>query len=285
MQVTKILVAGAGQMGHGIAQVAAQANFTTYVYDIKDEFLQRGLGNIRKNLDRQVEKGKLSAEMRDAIMARLTPTTDLNVAREVDVVIEAIPENEELKKDFFRQVDAICPPHTVLASNTSAIPITKLAAATGRPDKVAGMHFMNPVPVMQLVEIVEGNQTSSETIQVIDDLAVAFGKVTVKAKDYPGFLSTRLVIPFINEALYALYEGRGTMEDIDKCAKLGLNHPMGPFEWLDFVGLDSILAIMQNLYQSFGDTRYFPCPLLVQMVQAGRLGRKVGRGFYDYTGK
>ncbi|TDA68901.1 MAG: 3-hydroxybutyryl-CoA dehydrogenase [Clostridia bacterium] len=285
MQVNKIMVAGAGQMGHGIAQVAAQAGFTTYVYDVKDEFVQRGTGNIRKNLDRQVEKGKLPAETRDAIAARLIPTTDLNMAREADVVIEAIPEDMELKKDFFRQVDAICPPHTVLASNTSAIPITKLAAATDRPGKVAGMHFMNPVPVMQLVEIVEGNQTSPETLQTIEELATAFGKVSVKAKDYPGFLSTRLVIPFINEALYSLYEGRGTLEDIEKCAKLGLNHPMGPFEWLDFVGLDSILAIMQNLYQSFGDTRYFPCPLLVQMVQAGRLGRKVGRGFYEYSNK
>jgi len=278
-----IMVVGAGQMGAGIAQVSVQAGFKTIVCDASHEYLERGRKTIEKNLNRQVEKNKISGNDKDLIISRLFFTMNLEDGKNADIVIEAIPENEELKKKVFGELDEICPSHTILASNTSSLPITKLGAATKRADKVVGMHFMNPVPVMKLVEIIEGNVTSKETIQIIEKLADDFGKVIIKAKDYPGFLSTRLIMPFINEALYSVYEGRGTVEDIDKCAKLAFNHPMGPFEWIDFVGLDSLLSIFKVLFEAYGDSRYFPCPLLVQMVQAGRLGRKSGKGFYEYN--
>ncbi|MDT3701146.1 MAG: 3-hydroxyacyl-CoA dehydrogenase NAD-binding domain-containing protein [Thermincola sp.] len=282
MEIRKIFVAGAGQMGNGIAQVAAQAGYQTVMMDVKQEFVDKGMANIKKNLQRQVDKSKMTLQEMDQIISKLIPTTDIKMASEADVVIEAIPENEALKKQFMIDLDQVTPEHTILASNTSAIPITVLGSVTKRPAKVVGMHFMNPVPVMRIVEIVQGNQTSEETIAVIKQLAADFKKESILAKDFPGFLSTRLSMALMNEALYALYEGRGTMEDIDKCAKLALNHPMGPFEWLDFVGLDSVLSILTNLWESFAETRYFPCPLLKQMVQAGRLGRKSGKGFYDY---
>jgi 3-hydroxybutyryl-CoA dehydrogenase len=216
-------------------------------------------------------------------MNRLSSTTEKGGAADCDVLIEAAPEDEDLKKGIFKEMDGICPEHAVLATNTSAIPITKLGNVTRRPEKVIGMHFMNPVPVMKLVEVVRAYLTSDETYETAVQLARTFGKEVVTAQDFPGFMSTRLVMPFMNEALYQLYEGRGTKEDIDKCAKMALNHPMGPFEWMDFVGLDSMLHILTNLYDSYGNQRYFPCPLLVQMVQAGHLGRKTGRGFYDYS--
>lgn len=282
MNIRTIFVAGAGQMGSGIAQVSAQAGYKTILRDIDEKFVEKGMANIRKNLQRKVDNNKMTSEEMDNILANLTPTTELELAAEADVVIEAIPENEKLKKEFMEKMDNITPAHTILASNTSALPITVLASATKRTDKVVGMHFMNPVPVMKLVEIVQGNQTSEETVNIIRQLAKDLNKESVLAKDFPGFLSTRLGMAMANEALYALYEGRGTKEDIDKCAKLGLNHPMGPFEWIDFVGLDSLLSILTNLWESYGDNRYFPCPLLKQMVQAGRLGRKSGKGFYEY---
>lgn len=282
MNIRTIFVAGAGQMGSGIAQVSAQAGYRTILRDIDEKFVEKGIALIKKNLQRKVDNNKMSSEEMNNILSNLIPTTDLELAAEADVVIEAIPENEELKKEFMGKMDQITPAHTILASNTSALPITVLASATKRGDKVVGMHFMNPVPVMKLVEIVQGNQTSEETVNIIRQLAKDLNKESVLAKDFPGFLSTRLGMAMANEALYALYEGRGTKEDIEKCAKLGLNHPMGPFEWMDFVGLDSMLSILTNLWESYGDNRYFPCPLLKQMVQAGRLGRKSGKGFYEY---
>ncbi|MFZ3102627.1 MAG: 3-hydroxyacyl-CoA dehydrogenase NAD-binding domain-containing protein [Desulfitobacteriaceae bacterium] len=282
MDIRTIFVVGAGQMGNGIAQVSAQAGYRTIMRDIDNLYLENGIATIRKNLQRKVDKAKMSKEEMDNILSNLVTTTDIELAVGADIIIEAIPENENLKKDIMEKMDRITPEHTILASNTSAIPISVLGSATKRPDKVVGMHFMNPVPVMRLVEIVQGNDTSEETINVIRQLAKSFNKESVIAKDYPGFLSTRLSMALVNDALYALYEGRGTKEDIDKCAKLGLNHPMGPFEWMDFVGLDSILSILTNLWNSYGDTRYFPCPVLKRMVQAGFLGRKSGRGFYKY---
>lgn len=282
MNIRTIFVAGAGQMGSGIAQVSAQAGYRTILRDIDEKFVEKGMALIKKNLQRKVDNNKMSSEEMNNILSNLVPTTNLELAAEADVVIEAIPENEELKKEFMGKMDQITPAHTILASNTSALPITVLASATKRVDKVVGMHFMNPVPVMKLVEIVQGNETSEETVNIVRQLAKDLNKESVLAKDFPGFLSTRLGMAMANEALYALYEGRGTKEDIDKCAKLGLNHPMGPFEWMDFVGLDSMLSILTNLWESYGDTRYFPCPLLKQMVQAGRLGRKSGKGFYEY---
>lgn len=284
MEVKKIFVMGAGQMGAGIAQVSAQAGYETLLGDISNEVLKKSEEKIKKNLEKLEEKGKLEKGRTEEIMKRLTATTDIKkAASDCDVVIEAVPENEDLKKRIFKEIDEICPERTILATNTSAIPITKIGSATKRPDKVIGMHFMNPVPVMKLVEVIRGYLTSDRTYQAIVELARSFGKEVVTAQDFAGFLGTRLIMPFMNEALYLLYEGRATKEDIDKSAKLGANHPMGPFEWMDFVGLDSLLSILRNLYETYGDRKYFPCPLLVQMVQAGHLGRKTGRGFYDYS--
>jgi len=284
MQVKKIFVIGSGQMGAGIAQVSAQAGYDTIMYDISDAILEKAAGKIRKSLEKKEKKGKLAEGESKEIMNRLSATSDTKRASDCDVVIEAAPEDEALKKKIFIQMDEICPEHTILATNTSAIPITKLGNVTKRPEKVIGMHFMNPVPIMRVVEVIRAYLTADETYQTTIELAKRFGKEVVTAQDFPGFMSTRLIMPFMNEALFQLYEGRGTKEDIDKCAKLALNHPMGPFEWMDFVGLDSMLNILRNLYEAYGDQRYFPCPLLVQMVQAGHLGRKTGLGFYDYTG-
>jgi len=283
MVVNKVFVMGAGQMGAGIAQVSAQAGYETLIYDVSDEIVKNAENKIKKGLEKQVTKGKLEEDKSREIMKRLIPTTDINTVSECDFFIEAVPENEELKKKVFSDVDKLCSGKTILATNTSAIPITIIADATQRPEKVIGIHFMNPVPVMKLVEIIRAYQTSDETYKASVDLIRSFGKELVTAQDFPGFLTTRLIMPFINEALCLLYEGRGTRDDIDKSAKLAFNHPMGPFEWMDFVGLDSILNILKNLYEAHGDSRYFPCPLLVQMVQAGHLGRKAGRGFYDYS--
>ncbi|MBI4489431.1 MAG: 3-hydroxybutyryl-CoA dehydrogenase, partial [Deltaproteobacteria bacterium] len=285
MEVKTIFVIGAGQMGSGIAQVAAQSKFQVFLNDVEQRIVVGAKGRIQKQLERALEKGRLTPEEMEAILGRITISADLSPAQEADVVIEAVIEKEAVKKDVFEKLDQICPSKTILASNTSSISITKLAAVTQRPDKVVGMHFFNPAPVMKLVEIVRGYLTSEETIGIIRSLATAMGKETILAKDYPGFLSTRIGMPIINEGIYALYQGLGSVEDIDKANRLGLNHPMGPLELADLVGLDTILNVLEILYEGHGEQKYFPCPLLRQMVEAGHLGRKTGRGFYDYSGK
>jgi 3-hydroxybutyryl-CoA dehydrogenase len=268
-------------MGSGIAQVVAHAGHEVLLLDREARFVERGIEAIQKNLDRAVEKGKLTAEARGKTLAHIdgrTEFTDFDVA----FAIEAATENLELKLELFRKLDETTPPEAILASNTSSISITKLAAVTSRPDRVIGMHFMNPVPVMKLVEVIRGIATSDATYKTTHDLAIALGKAPVEVRDYPGFIANRVLIPMLNEAIYALYEGVGTIESIDTVMKLGANHPMGPFELADFIGLDTCLAIMEVLYDGFADSKYRPCPLLKQYVAAGWLGKKSGRGFYDY---
>ena len=282
MEVRRVFVVGAGQMGAGIAQVAAQAGLQVTMRDIAPEILEKAMAVIRRNLQRSVEKGRISAEEQEAILGRLHTTLDLDGAAEADVVIEAIVENMQAKKDLFSELDRICPPSTILASNTSSLSITELAASTRRPDRFIGMHFMNPVPVMQLVEVVRGHLTSDETHQVIRDLAVRMGKTPVTVQDYPGFVANRVLFPMINEAIYCLMEGVASAEDIDTVMKLGMNHPMGPLALADLIGLDTCLAILETLHRGLGDPKYRPCPLLRRMVSAGLLGRKTGRGFYTY---
>jgi len=278
----KIMVIGAGQMGSGIAQVCAQAGYSIVLNDLKTEFVERGLAVINKNLSRQVDKNKLTAEQRDEILARITPSTTLQDAEGVDLVIEAAVENMEIKTKIFAQLDEIAPKQTILASNTSSLPITEIAAATTRPEKVIGMHFMNPVPVMKLVEIIRGLATADEVYQTIEDITKKIGKVPVEVEDFPGFVANRILMPMINEAIYTLYEGVATKESIDEVMKLGMNHPMGPLTLADFIGLDTCLYIMETLYEGFGDPKYRPCPLLRKYVKAGWLGKKSGRGFYVY---
>lgn len=282
MAIQTIMVVGAGQMGAGIAQVAAQAGLTVYLRDVEQRFVDRGLGTIRKNLDRDVEKGRKSAEERTAILDRIMGTTELAPAAGADLVIEAIVENLAVKQGLFKELDGICPPSTIFASNTSSLPITLLASVTSRADRFIGMHFMNPVPVMKLVEVIRGIATSDETHQQVDALAVAMGKTTALSHDFPGFIANRILMPMINEAIFTLYEGIADVEAIDTVMKLGMNHPMGPLTLADFIGLDTCLSIMNVLYEGFKDPKYRPAPLLVQMVQAGFLGRKSGRGFYEY---
>lgn len=282
MAIQTIMVVGAGQMGAGIAQVAAQAGLTVYLRDVEQRFVDRGLSTIRKNLDRDVEKGRKSAEERSAVLNRIMGTTELAPAAGVDLVIEAIVENLAVKLALFKELDAICPPQTIFASNTSSLPITLLASVTSRADRFIGMHFMNPVPVMKLVEVIRGIATSDETHQQVDALAVAMGKTTALSHDFPGFIANRILMPMINEAIFTLYEGIADVEAIDTVMKLGMNHPMGPLTLADFIGLDTCLSIMNVLYEGFKDPKYRPAPLLVQMVQAGFLGRKSGRGFYEY---
>lgn len=276
-----IMVIGAGQMGGGIAQVAAQGGYSVILNDIKDEFVNRGLGNIEKNLKRNVEKGKLSAEEKDAILGRITKSTSLQDAVSADLVIEAAVENMSIKAQIFSQLDVICPGHTILATNTSSLPITEIAAFTKRPEKVIGMHFMNPVPVMKLVEVIRGLATSDEVYKTIEDLSIKMGKTPVEVNDAPGFVANRILIPMLNEAIYTLYEGIATVESIDNVMKLGMNHPMGPLALADLIGLDTVLSIMEVLHEGLGD-KYRPCPLLRKYVKAGWLGRKSGRGFYQY---
>ncbi|WP_124728536.1 3-hydroxybutyryl-CoA dehydrogenase [Staphylospora marina] len=283
MAIKRVSVIGAGQMGGGIAQVCAQAGFDVVLVDTTEEFLQKGLGRISANLDRAVSKGKMSEEEKAAVLGRIRPTVHLEeAAKDPDIVIEAIIENMSVKQDVFRRLDELCPPHTVLASNTSSLPITEIAAVTKRPEKVIGMHFMNPVPVMKLVEIIRGLATSDEVFQVVEQMAKDLGKVPVEVNDFPGFVSNRVLMPMINEAIYTVYEGVATPEAVDQVMKLGMNHPMGPLQLADFIGLDTCLYIMEILHEGFGDSKYRPCPLLRKYVKAGWLGRKTGRGFYVY---
>jgi 3-hydroxybutyryl-CoA dehydrogenase len=280
--VTRLGVVGAGQMGRGIAQVAAQAGVDVVLLDASKELAEQAVGTIRRTLDRLVEKGKLAPADRDAAAGRLTPAGDYAALTGCDFCVEAAPEKEELKVDIFRKLDAVTGPDAILASNTSSISITKLSAVTKRPEKVIGMHFMNPVPLMKLVEIVRGLPTDDDTVATTTALARRFGKTTIGARDIPGFIVNRVLIPLLNEACYALYEGLGAVEDIDTGCRLGLNHPMGPLELADLIGLDTCLAIAEVLHHELGDDKYRPCPLLRQHVAAGWLGRKTGRGFYQY---
>lgn len=280
--VEKVMVIGAGQMGSGIAQVSAQAGLQVILNDIKDEFTQKGINTIKKNLSRNVEKGKLTQDEMDAVLSRIETSTNLEDVRTCDMAIEAATENMEIKLQIFRTLDANAPSHAILASNTSSLPITEIAAVTKRPAQVIGMHFMNPVPVMKLVEVIRGLATSDEVYQTVYDLAVKMNKTAVEVNDFPGFVSNRVLMPMINEAVYCVYEGVATPEAIDEVMKLGMNHPMGPLTLADFIGLDTCLAIMEVLYEGFGDSKYRPCPLLRKYVKAGWLGKKVGRGFYIY---
>ncbi len=276
-----IFVIGAGQMGSGIAQVAAQAGYSVILNDLKDDFVNRGLGIIEKNLSRSVEKGKLDSVEKDAILTRLTPSTSLQDATAADLVIEAAVENMAIKAQIFSQLDVICPAHAILASNTSSLPITEIGAVTKRPDKVIGMHFMNPVPVMKLVEVIRGLATSDVVFKEIESVSLKMGKTPVEVNDAPGFVANRILVPMINEAIYTLNEGIATVESIDNVMKLGTNQPMGPLALADLIGLDTVLAIMEVLHAGLGD-KYRPCPLLRKYVKAGWLGRKSGRGFYQY---
>jgi len=282
MEVKTVGVVGAGQMGNGIAQVAAMSGLAVIMSDITEEFVQRGLKTITKVLAKGVEKGKMSPADKDAVLGRIRTTVNLRDMAAVEVVIEAATENEPLKFKIFRELDAICAPQAILASNTSSIPIGRLAAQTKRPHKVIGMHFMNPVPVMQLVELIRALTTSDETFAVTRDLCLKFGKTSAEASDYPGFIINRILMPMINEAVYCLYQGVGTRETIDIVMRLGANHPMGPLALADLIGLDTCLAIMETLFNGFCDSKYRPCPLLRKYVEVGWLGRKTGRGFYEY---
>ena len=282
MEVKTFGVIGAGQMGNGIAQVAAACGLTVIMHDIKQEFVEKGLATITKNLQRNVDKGKLASDEKDRILARIKTSIDLKDMAAADFVVEAASENEAIKFKLFQNLDEICAPHVILASNTSSIPIGRIASNTKRPGKVIGMHFMNPVPVMKLVEVICGLATSPETLETTVALAERMGKTPARANDYPGFIANRILLPMINEAVFCLYHGVGEREDIDTVMKLGMNHPMGPLALADLIGLDTCLAIMNTLYQGLGDPKYRPCPLLRQYVEAGWLGRKSGRGFYTY---
>ena len=282
MEVKTFGVIGAGQMGNGIAQVAAISGLNVIMNDIEAEFVERGLATITKILSRNVDKGKISSEEKDAVLGRIKTSVSLQDMAAADFVVEAATENETIKNQIFKDLDEICNPDVILSSNTSSIPIGRIAAQTRRPDKVIGMHFMNPVPVMRLVEVIPGIATSDETFQLTWDLAEKFGKTPAKSNDYPGFIANRILMPMINEAVFSLYHGVGTREDIDTVMKLGMNHPMGPLALADLIGLDTCLAIMETLYDGFKDSKYRPCPLLRKYVEAGWLGRKTGRGFYEY---
>nr|WP_106783457.1 3-hydroxybutyryl-CoA dehydrogenase [Lysinibacillus timonensis] len=282
MPIQKVMVIGAGQMGSGIAQVCAQAGYEVLLNDLKKEFLDRGLSVITKNLSRDVEKGRKTEEEKIATLDRISQSLDMKDAHDVDIVIEAATENMDIKQSIFREVDAIAPKHAILATNTSSLPITEIAAVTERPEQVIGMHFMNPVPVMKLVEIIRGLATADEVYKAVEEMTVSLEKTPVEVNDFPGFVSNRILMPMINEAVYTLYEGVATKEAIDQVMKLGMNHPMGPLTLADFIGLDTCLYIMEILHEGLGDSKYRPCPLLRKYVAAGWLGKKSGRGFYVY---
>jgi len=283
MNINTFGVIGSGQMGNGIAQVAAMSGTKVIMNDISDELVQKGLKNIESLLARSVKKEKITEEEKTDILSRVIPSVSLSDMKSADFVVEAATENETIKNSIFQDLDRICPSHAILSTNTSSIPIGRIAAQTSRPDKVIGMHFMNPVPVMKLVEVIRGLATSDETFQITWDLSKKFGKTPAEANDFPGFIANRILMPMINEAVFALYHNVGKKEDIDTVMKLGMNHPMGPLALADLIGLDTCLAIMETLYDGFKDSKYRPCPLLRKYVEAGWLGRKTGRGFYSYN--
>ncbi|MEC1580148.1 3-hydroxybutyryl-CoA dehydrogenase [Bacillus subtilis] len=282
MEIKQIMVAGAGQMGSGIVQSAADAGFYVRMYDVNPEAAEAGLKRLKKQLARDAEKGKRTETEVKSVISRISISQTLEEAEHADIVIEAIAENMATKTEMFKTLDRMCPPHTILASNTSSLPITEIAAVTNRPQRVIGMHFMNPVPVMKLVEVIRGLATSEETALDVMALAKKMGKTAVEVNDFPGFVSNRVLLPMINEAIYCVYEGVAKPEAIDEVMKLGMNHPMGPLALADFIGLDTCLSIMEVLHSGLGDSKYRPCPLLRKYVKAGWLGKKSGRGFYDY---
>jgi 3-hydroxybutyryl-CoA dehydrogenase len=284
-EIKSVGIVGAGQMGAGIAHVSAVGGYQVLFHDVSPDRIQEGLGTARRNMARQVGKGLLSQEDMDAAMARIVPAETTEAVAKADLVIEAATENEEVKKSIFRALVPFLGPNTLLASNTSSISITRLATVTDRPEKFIGLHFMNPVPIMKLVEIIRGIGTDVPTYEAARDFARSLGKTTSNSEDYPAFIVNRILVPMVNEAIYTLYEGVGTVEAIDTAMKLGANHPMGPLELGDFIGLDTVLAIMNVLYDGLSDSKYRPCPLLVKYVEAGWLGKKAGRGFYDYRGE
>jgi 3-hydroxybutyryl-CoA dehydrogenase len=282
MEIKTFGVVGAGQMGNGIAQVAAMSGLNVIMNDIAKEFVDKGVAMITKNLDRSVEKGKMTKEDRDAVLGRIKGSLELKDMASADFVIEAATERQDLKFKIFKDLDGICRPEVILGTNTSSIPIGRIASQTRRPEKVIGMHFMNPVPVMKLVEVIRGLATSDDTFKTTWALSERFGKTPALANDYPGFIANRILMPMINEAIYCLYHSVGTREDIDTVMRLGANHPMGPLALADLIGLDTCLAIMETLNDGFKDSKYRPCPLLRKYVEAGWLGKKTGRGFYEY---
>jgi len=282
MAIKKVMVIGAGQMGSGIAQVCAQSGYDVLLNDVNEEALHKGIQNIEKHLTRSVDKERISEQEKGDTLARLKSTTDIQDVKDCDMSIEAIVENMDVKTSVFRQLDEHAPEHAILATNTSSLPITEIAASTNRAEQVIGMHFMNPVPVMKLVEVIRGLQTSDETYAAVSDIANNLSKTSVEVNDYPGFAANRILMPMINEAIFALHEGVASVEDIDTVMKLGMNHPMGPLTLADFIGLDTCLYIMEVLHDGFGDSKYRPCPLLRKYVNAGWYGKKSGRGFYQY---
>ncbi len=282
MQANLVMVVGAGQMGSGIAQVSAEAGFEVLLHDVDMEAVNRGISLIERNIERKVEKKALTPEEKEEILARINMATSLEEGEKADIVIEAVVESMDIKSKLFAKLDSICPPETILASNTSSLPITEIAAHTKRPQKIIGMHFMNPVPVMKLVEIISGQLTEKDVLDFAVKLVESMGKTPVVVNDYPGFVSNRVLMPMINEAAFCVYEGIATPEGVDQVMKLGMNHPMGPLALADLIGLDTCLSIMEVLHKGFGDPKYRPCPLLRRYVSSGLLGKKSGRGFYVY---